>query len=331
MAQPTIIELVADGIRLEIVTAGAAVRRLVVTGADGPADVVLGLADPSAYGSGLDYLGATIGRFGNRIRGGRFMLDGVSHQLSTNENGNTLHGGVEGFDQRVWTVVDRSPDRLTLGLHSPDVDQGFPAALDVTVTYAVSAGSVTIEYRATTDRDTVVSLTNHTYFNLDDGGAGPVDDHMLEVTADAFTVVDAALLPTGELREVTGTPFDLRTPQRLGDVLARDDEQLRFGGGVDHNLVVRDTGPRHVATLRGRSGRTLVVESDQPGVQVYTGAHFDGTLVGTGGTAYGPRAGIALETQGFPDAPNQDHFPSQVLRPGETYASTTTWRIGHDG
>ncbi|NUO33833.1 MAG: galactose mutarotase [Dermatophilaceae bacterium] len=331
MAQPTIIELVADGIRLEIVTAGAAVRRLVVTGADGPADVVLGLADPSAYGSGLDYLGATIGRYGNRIRGGRFTLDGVSHQLSTNENGNTLHGGVEGFDQRVWTVVDRSPDRLTLGLHSPDGDQGFPAALDVTVTYAVSAGSVTIEYRATTDRDTVVSLTNHTYFNLDDGGAGPVDDHTLEVTADAFTVVDAALLPTGELREVTGTPFDLRTPQRLGDVLARDDEQLRFGGGVDHNLVVRGTGPRHVATLRGRSGRTLVVESDQPGVQVYTGAHFDGTLVGTGGTAYGPRAGIALETQGFPDAPNHDHFPSQVLRPGETYASTTTWRIGHDG
>ena len=325
-----VVELVADDIRLEIVAAGAAVRRLVVTDADGPADVVLGLADPTAYGSGLDYLGATIGRYGNRIRDGRFTLDGVSHQLSTNENGNTLHGGAEGFDRRRWAVVERHTDRVTLGLSSPDGDQGFPGALEVEVTYAVAPGAVTIDYRARTDRATVVSLTNHSYFNLDDAGAGPVDDHTLMVSADAFTVTDEALLPTGELRDVTGTPFDLREARRIGAVLARDDEQLRFGKGVDHNLVVRGSGPRHVVTLRGASGRTLTVHSDQPGVQVYTGAHFDGTLVGTDGTAYGPRAGIALETQGFPDAPNHPDFPSQVLRPGETYASTTTWRLGHD-
>ncbi|MFM6850808.1 MAG: aldose epimerase family protein [Terrabacter sp.] len=325
------VELVADGILLEVVTAGAAVRRLVVTDAGGTADVVLGLADPDSYGSGLDYLGATIGRYGNRIRAGRFTLDGISHQLTTNENGNTLHGGVEGFDQRPWAIVERHGDRVTLGLHSPDGDQGFPGALEVEVTYAVAPGAVTIGYRAHTDRATVVSLTNHSYFNLDDAGAGPVDDHTLTVPADAFTVTDAALLPTGELRDVTGTPFDLREPRRLGDVLAEDDEQLRFGKGIDHNLVVRGSGSRHVARLRGASGRTLAVHSDQPGVQVYTGVHFDGTLVGTRGTAYRARAGIALETQGFPDAPNQPDFPSQVLRPGQTYASTTTWRLGHDG
>jgi aldose 1-epimerase len=331
MAAPTVIDLVADGILLEVVTAGAAVRRLVVTDAGGTADVVLGLADAAAYGTGLDYLGATIGRYGNRIRGGRFTLDGVEHELATNEKGNTLHGGLVGYDQRTWTVVERHADRVTLGLHSPDGDQGFPGALDIAVTYAVAPGAVTIDYRATTDRDTVVSLTNHSYFNLDDAGAGPVDDHTLTVSADAFTVADAALLPTGEVRDVTGTPFDLREPRRIGDVLALDDEQLRFGQGIDHNLVVRGTGRRHVATLRGASGRTLVVESDQPGVQVYTGVHFDGTLTGTNGTAYGPRAGIALETQGFPDAPNHDHFPSPVLRAGETYASTTTWRLGREG
>lgn len=327
MTTPTSIELTADGITLEVVTAGAAVRRVVLTDDDGPVDVVLGFGDPAAYGTGRDYLGATIGRYGNRIRGGRFTLDGVAHQLATNENGNTLHGGTEGFDQRQWTVLEQYAGHVVLALHSADGDQGFPGALDVTVTISVTPASVRIDYRATTDRDTVVSLTNHAYVNLDGEGSGTIDDHELTVPADAFTVVDAALLPTGELRDVTGTPFDLRVPRRLGDVLASDDEQLRHGGGIDHNFAVRGSGLREVATLRGTSGRTLVVESDQPGLQVYTGTHFDGTIMGPGRTAYASRAGIALETQGFPDAPNHEGFPSAVLRAGHTYATTTIWRF----
>ena len=328
---PTSIELVADDIRLEVVTAGAAVRRLVLTDEEHPVDVVLGFADRTAYGTGLDYLGATIGRYGNRIAGARFALDGASHRLTPNENGNTLHGGAQGFDQRDWTVVEQDDRHVRLALRSPDGDQGFPGALDVTVTFSVGPKLVRIDYAATTDRDTVVSLTNHAYFNLDGDASGPVDDHELTLSADAFTVAGAQLLPTGELRDVTGTPFDFRRPTRIGDALAADDDQLALGGGIDHNLVVRGSGLRHVATLRGTSGRTLVVESDQPGVQVYTGAHFDGTVVGTSGTAYGARAGVALETQGFPDAPNQAGFPSTVLRAGDTYASTTTWRLGREG
>ena len=327
---PTSIELVADGVLLEVVTAGAAVRRLALVDGDDETDVALGFADAAAYGTGRDYLGATIGRYGNRIAGAAFALDGIEHTLAANENGNALHGGLLGFDQREWAVVDRDERHVRLALHSPDGDQGFPGALDVTVTYSVEPGAVRIDYTATSDADTVVNLTNHAYFNLDGEGSGPVDDHDLLVSADAFTVVGPGLAPTGELRDVTGTPFDFRRPTRIGDALARDDEQLVLGGGIDHNLVVRGSGFRHVATLRGRSGRTLVVESDQPGVQVYTGAHFDGTVVGTSGTAYGPRAGVALETQGFPDAPNHPGFPSTVVRAGETYASTTTWRLRRD-
>jgi aldose 1-epimerase len=327
---PTSIELRADGLLLEVVPAGAAVRRLVLLDGEDETDVVLGFDDASLYGTGRDYLGATIGRYGNRIAGARFTLDGVEHRLSPNENGNTLHGGADGFDQRAWTVVEHGESHVTLTLHSPDGDQGFPGALDVAVTYSVTAGVVRIEYAATTDSDTVVSLTNHTYFNLDGEGSGPMDAHRLTVSADAYTPVDGELVPTGEIRDVTGTPFDLRRPTVIADALAGDDVQLVRGQGIDHNFAVDGTGLRHVATLRGTSGRTLEVMSDQPGVQVYTGAHFDGTVIGTSGTAYGPRAGIALETQGFPDAPNHADFPSARLRRGDRYASTTTWRFGRD-
>ncbi|WP_330474457.1 aldose epimerase family protein [Terrabacter sp. C0L_2] len=327
---PTSIDLVADGLRLEVMTAGAAVRRLVLLDGQDEADVVLGFDDVALYGTGRDYLGATIGRYGNRLAGARFTLDGVQHRLSANENGNTLHGGAEGFDQRDWTVVDQGEGHVTLGLRSPDGDQGFPGTLDVRVTYRVEPGAVRLDYLATTDADTVVSLTNHTYFNLDGEGSGPVDAHRLTVSAEAFTPVDARLVPTGEVRDVSGTPFDLRRPTTIGDVLASEDEQLAHGHGLDHNFVVDGEGLRHVATLRGASGRTLEVTSDQPGVQVYTGAHFDGTVVGTSGTAYGPRAGIALETQAFPDAPNHPGFPSAVLRAGDRYESTTVWRFGHE-
>ncbi len=325
---PTSLELTAAGLLLEVVTAGAAVRRLVVTDDDGATNVVLGHEDPMMYAVDGGYLGATIGRFGNRLAGARFTLDGAEHTVTANEGGNALHGGLEGFDRRDWTIEEQGASHVRLGLHSPDGDQGFPGALDVTVTYSVAPGVVRIDYSATSDADTVVSLTNHTYFNLDGEGTGAVDAHHLAVSADAFTPVDSELIPTGEIRDVSGTPFDLRLPVRLGDALGRDDEQLTHGEGFDHNLVVTGTGPRPVATLRGSSGRTLEITSDQPGVQVYTGAHFDGTVMGTSGSAYGPRAGIALETQGFPDAPNHPNFPSARLRAGDRYASTTTWRLG---
>jgi aldose 1-epimerase len=326
---PDAVVLEAGGLLLEVVPAGASVRRLVVVGPNGDAtNVVLGHADPATYVVEGGYLGATIGRFGNRLSRGRFELDGTVHQVVTNEGPNALHGGTDGFDKREWTVVRVEPSLVELALHSPDGDQGFPGAVDVTVTYSVTPGAVRIDYRATTDRDTVLNLTNHAYFNLDGEGSGSVDDHVLSVEADAFTPTDAELIPTGEIRDVTGTAFDWRSPRPVGPALQADDEQLSFGQGLDHNFVVRGTGLRRVATLRGPSGLTLTVASDQPGVQVYTGAHFDGTVVGTSGTAYRPRAGIALETQGFPDAPNHPGFPSTVLRAGETTTSTTTWTFG---
>jgi aldose 1-epimerase len=327
--KPTSVELRAEGLLLEVLTAGAAVRRLEVTDDDGPpVGIVLGHADPRTYATDGGYLGATIGRFGNRIAGAAFDLDGETHALTANEGTTTLHGGADGFDRRAWTIVDRDDSGVTFALHSPDGDQGFPGALDVTVTYAVEAGRVRIDYTAVTDRDTVVNLTNHSYFNLDGEGSGPVDDHWLTLSASAFTPTDSLLIPTGEVRGVHGTPFDFRRSRRLGEALSHRDEQLTYGQGLDHNFVVAGLGLRHVATLRGASGRTLAVESDQPGVQVYTGAHFDGTVTGTSGTAYGPRAGIALETQGFPDAPNHFDFPTTVLRAGTEHRTTTVWRLG---
>ncbi|GAA2161396.1 aldose 1-epimerase [Humibacillus xanthopallidus] len=328
VAPPTSVLLRADGILLEVLTAGAAVRRLEVPAPDGrTVGIVLGHADARTYVTAGGYLGATIGRFGNRIAGASFELGGQTHRLSANEGTTTLHGGLDGFDHRPWTIVDQDASRVHFGLHSPDGDQGFPGALDVTVTYAVGPGLVRIDYEATADGDTLVNLTNHSYFNLDGEGSGPVDGHELTLSAGRFTPTDALLIPTGEVRRVDGTPFDFRAPRRVGEALAHRDEQLEHGQGLDHNFVVDGEGLRHVATLRGRSGLTLDVDSDQPGVQVYTGAHFDGTVTGTSGTAYGPRSGIALETQGFPDAPHHPGFPSTVLRAGEILRSTTVWRL----
>ncbi|KRE60205.1 aldose epimerase family protein [Nostocoides sp. Soil756] len=328
MATPRILDLTADGLRLELLTAGAAARRLVVDDEDGPADVVLGLADPASYVVDGGYVGAVVGRYGNRIDAGRLVVDGAEHRLTTNQFGNTLHGGADGFDRRDWELLDQGPSHATLGLTSPDGDQGFPGTLTVTVTYRVAPGSVTIEYGAETDAPTVLNLTHHAYFRLDAGAT--VDEHTLEVPASSFLALRPDLVPTGEVRAVAGTPFDLRTPTVLRDALARDDEQLRIAGGIDHHYVVDGAGMRMAARLVAPSGRWLEVHSDQPGVQVYTGAHFDGTQTGLDGRPLTERAGIALETQGYPDAPHHPDWPSTVLRPGERYATTTQWRLGRD-
>ncbi len=321
----------AEGIELEVLTTGAAVRRLRLVHVNHPlewVDVVLGHEDPATYRFEGGYLGAVVGRVANRLAGGRFTLHGQVVEVPTNEGPNTLHGGYEGFDRATWAVESADEDHLRLALTSPDGDCGFPGQVEVTVTYAVSPGEVRIDYTATSRRPTPFNVTNHSYLNLDGEGGGPVDDHELQVAASSFTPTDPDLVPTGEIRPVAGSPFDLRAGRRIGDVLAADDEQLRHGGGLDHNLVLDGDGLRVAARLQGASGRSLEVLTDQPGLQVYTGAHFDDSVTGPSGRTYGPRAGIALETQGFPDAPNHPGFPDITLRPGTPFSSRTIWRFG---
>lgn len=285
---------------VEVLTLGATVHRLLVDGRN----VVLGHADVAGRLASSDYVGGTIGRYANRIAGGRFPLGGSTVSVLTNDRGNSLHGGPEGFDVRLWDVVSHSADSLELTMTSPDGDQGFPGAVTAHVRYAVSGNTVTIAMSATTDATTVVGMTNHAYVNLD--GEGAIDDHELVVDSDLYTPVDGTSIPLGEHEPVDGTPFDLRAPAPLRAEL-------------DHNFVVRGEGLRRHARL-STPHATLEVWSDQPGLQVYTGDMFDGTV-------HHRRAGVALEPQIFPDSPHHPEWPSPVLEPGETYRSTIEWRF----
>lgn len=315
----------SDRLALEVLTAGAAVRRLTLDDG-GPVDLVLGHHDPGTYVADGGYLGATVGRFTNRLGGGRVVVDGTEHRVPPNDGANALHGGPEGWDRRTWEVLEEAPDRVVLGLVSPDGDQGLPGEVTARVTYEVAGDEVRLHHHATTTAATYLGMTNHAYFALDD--APDVLDHRLEVDASSFTPVGPDLLPTGEVLPVGGTPFDLRRARRIGDVLALDDEQLVRGGGLDHNLVVDGAGMRRAARLVGASGRCVEVHTDRPAVQVYTGAHFDGSLTGLDGRPLRRSAGVALETQGFPDAPHHPAFPDATLRPGEVFEARTTWRVG---
>ncbi len=330
---PRSLVLRSDRLLLEVLTSGASVRRLVVVddgAGGGPVDVVLGHADPMTYVGGGGYLGATVGRFTNRLARGRMVLDGVEVVVPANDGRNALHGGPVGFDAREWTVLEADASHVAFGLTSPDGDQGQPGTVEARVDYTLRGDEVTVAHRATTDRATYLGLTNHAYFHLDGEGSADVLDHTLEVAASSFTPVHEDLVPTGEVAPVDGTPFDLRRPRRLGDVLGERSDQLAHGGGLDHNLVLDGDGMRCAARLAAPSGRWLEVHTDRPGLQVYTGAHFDGTVTGIGGRPYGRSAGVALETQGFPDAPNHAGFPDGVLRPGEAFTSRTVWRLGRD-
>lgn len=330
---PTTVTLTAGDLQVDLVSTGAAVTRLLVGGesGDGPGqgvNVVLGHQHLSSYREVGGYLGTVVGRCANRIDGGRLPLGGTTHQLVRNDRGNTLHGGADGLDRREWRLEGATGTEATWSLTSPDGDQGFPGTLQVRVRYAVAPGVVSIDYTATTDAPTPVNLTNHAFFALDGEGAGDTGGHLLGVDADAYLPTREDQIPTGEVRDVEGTPFDLREAEQVSTVLAEDDdEQVRIAGGIDHHYVVPGEGLRRHATLVGRSGRRLEVWSDQRGIQVYTGAHFDGTLRGTSGAAYQRGAGIALETQGFPDAVNHESFPSVLLRPGQTYRSRTEWHL----
>lgn len=288
--------------------------------------MVLGYASINQRLASGDYRGATIGRYANRIARGHLEVDGTVHQLGTHDRGNSLHGGPDGFDRRLWKALTHAQDELVLRLVSPDADQGYPGEVTVTVRYAVSGNIVRIEHWATTDAPTVVNLTNHTYFQLDGEGNGTVDEHLLTVPAELVTPVDGTGIPLGGHLPVAETPFDLRRPAKLGVVVRQDHPQLRDARGIDHNYVVPGAGLRAHAVLESpRSGVRVEVRSDRPGLQVYSGNFLDGTASSTRGGRYRQGDGIAPEPQLFPDTPHHPDWPSAVLRPDDVYRSMIEW------
>ncbi|WP_432080786.1 aldose epimerase family protein [Streptomyces sp. WAC 04229] len=320
------------GTRMRVLSYGGAVQSLEIPDRRGRhANVSLGFDRLDDYVARSPHFGALIGRYGNRIAKGRFTLDGRRYQLSVNDGENSLHGGALGFDHRVWDVepfTDGPDVGLVLHYTSVDGEMGYPGTLRARVTYTLTRrGDWRIDYAATTDRATVVNLTSHVYWNLAGEGSGTVEDHELSIAASRYTPTDAGLIPTGELARVSGTPFDFRRGKPVGRDIRDDHPQLVTAKGFDHNWVL-DKGvtdrPEHVATLRDpASGRTLRIATDQPGLQFYSGNFLDGTLTGTGGALYRQGDALCLETQHFPDAPNQPSFPSTVLRPGQTYRTST--------
>ena len=325
------------GVEAVVISYGATLVSLRVPDRNGQAaDIVLGYDDLAGYEQGKSFLGATIGRYGNRIAGGEFTLDGKVFHLPKNDGPNSLHGGTRGFNKRVWTGVDRSradAQVLVLSYSSPDGEEGYPGTLKAKVTYTLpaEASELRIDYAATTDKDTIVNLTNHSYFNLSGDTSKEIVDQQLLLRAREFTPVDATLIPTGELRAVRGTPFDFTVPTAIGNRINQDDEQLKFGKGYDHNWVLERTekGGLQLAAevFEPTSGRVLQVLTTEPGIQFYSGNFLDGTAKGKGGQLYSHRTGLCLETQHFPDSPNHPKFPSTVLKPGEPYRSTTVLRF----
>jgi len=329
-----------DGFRVEISDFGGTVVRMIAPDRQGrSADVVLGFDSVERYETDSPYFGGIIGRFGNRIAHGQFMLDGAVIKLPCNNTPNGipchLHGGVVGFDKVMWSATAKmtaeGPSlRLTYG--SSHGEEGFPGNLGVTVTYTVTAeNALRLEYHATTDRPTPVNLTNHSYFNLRGEGNGTILGHQLTLNARSYTPVNAGLIPTGAIAPVSGTPLDFTSPRAIGESIDANDEQLRHAGGYDHNWVLAQ---EHAGlTLAARvyepeSGRTLDVFTTEPGIQFYSGNFLNGSLAGKAGQHYPWRGGFCLETQHFPDAPNQPHFPSVILRPGQEYRSSTEYRFG---
>jgi aldose 1-epimerase len=297
------------------------------------ADIVLGYDSLDGYLSDKAYFGALVGRYANRIAHGEFKLDGVTYKLAKNNGENSLHGGIRGFSKVVWEakeVSSKDGPSLQLNYLSKDGEEGYPGNLRVQVVYTLSdANELKIDYSATTDRKTVLNLTNHSYFNLAGQGTGDILGHELVIKADRFTPVDSGLIPTGELRPVAGTPFDFRSKTPIGSRINQDDEQLKLGKGYDHNWVLAGTGTLSLAAraVEPNSGRVLEVWTTEPGVQFYTGNFLDGTAHGKGGVSYGFRTGFCLETQHFPDSPNHPEFPSTVLRPGQKFHSVTVFKF----
>ena len=324
------------GLRAEIAELGGAIVSLTAQDRDGAfADIVLGFDDLDSYLADTNpYFGAIVGRYANRIAGGRFTLDGETHDLPQNDGTNSLHGGVRGLSRVVWEgepFEDGNGAGVVLRYRSPDGEEGYPGNVDFEVRYLLtSIGDLRIEADAVTDEPTVVNLSFHSYFNLKGEGEGDILGHELVLNSEEYTPVDDALIPTGEIAPTEGTPMDFRDAAAIGGRVDDDFEQLRFGGGYDHNWVLRpteDDDELRVAAIvvEPTSGRKLVVKTTAPGLQLYTGNFLDGTLVGKSGRPYVHRGGLCLETQHFPDSPNQPSFPSTVLRPGETYRQVTEY------
>ncbi|WP_322937340.1 aldose epimerase family protein [Nocardioides bizhenqiangii] len=315
----------APGPELHLLRHGATLHRLVVTGGDGVRrDVSVALPGAAELLASSDYLGGTIGRYANRIAGGRFELDGEKLEVATHDRGNHLHGGPDGFDRRTWDLVSHDADTARLRLVSPDGDQGFPGEVTAEAAFSVAGDTVTLELTAETTRPTVVNLTSHVYLNLEGGGS--VDDHLLQVPASSYTPVDETGIPYGGHAPVDGTPFDLREPARVGELVRSAHEQVVQAAGIDHNLVVDGAGWRPVAVLSApRTATRMELWSDQGCLQVYTGNFLDGTQVSRDGRLLRQGDGIALEPQLAPDTPNHPEWPSAVLRPGELYRSRMAW------
>jgi aldose 1-epimerase len=294
-------------------------------------DVALGFDTLDGYiANPGPYFGAIVGRYGNRIAKARFSLGGVEYKLAANNGVNSLHGGEKGFDKRVWKAKQTGAS-LELTYVSQDGEEGYPGTLTSTVTYTVSEeNELRIEYSATTDKETVLNLTSHSYFNLAGQGEGDILAHLVTIHADRFTPVDAGLIPTGELRSVNGTAFDFRKPRAIGDRIGAAEEQIRLGKGYDHNYVLNGAGGGLVPAVtvtEPKSGRVMEVSTTEPGVQFYTGNFLDGTAKGKGGKTYHQRYGFCTETQHFPDSPNRPDFPSAALKPGARFQSTTVFRF----
>jgi aldose 1-epimerase len=322
------------GIEVKIINYGAIITSIRTPDRQGRfADIVLGFDDLKGYVENPRFFGAVPGRYANRIAKGRFTIDGKSYELATNNGANHLHGGVKGFDKVVWTAepfANNGTAGVTLRYTSRDGEEGYPGTLNATVTYTLTPRDELIaEYGATTDKPTHVNLTQHSYFNLAGEGNGSVTHHQMMINADRYTPVDAGLIPTGQLAPVEGTPFDFRKPVEIGARIDADDEQIRRGGGYDHNFVLNSGRGLHLAARASEpsSGRTLVVETTEPGVQFYSGNRLAKTT-GKDGHVYDARSGFCLETQHFPDSPNQPNFPSTLLRPGATYATKTVFTFG---
>jgi aldose 1-epimerase len=325
-----------NGVEVAISTYGGVVVSLKVPDRDGKlGDVVLGFDSVGGYVSDKSYFGAIIGRYGNRIGHGQFSLDGKTYTLAKNNGENTLHGGNKGFNKAVWTAKEtpaKDGQALELTYLSKDGEEGFPGNLHVRVVYTLTDSSaLRIDYSATTDKDTVVNLTNHSYFNLAGPGSGDILGHVLMIEADKFTPVDSGLIPTGQLRDVAGTPFDFRKPTAIGARIESNDEQIKLGGGYDHNFVLRRKmgAPISMAArvVDPKTGRVLEVWTTEPGLQFYTGNFLDGSAHGKGGISYTKRSAFCLETQHFPDSPNKPKFPSTELKPGEGYHTTTIYKF----
>jgi aldose 1-epimerase len=324
-----------NGVEVSIMNYGAVIVSLKTPDARGRlADIVLGFDTLDGYLKENPYFGAVVGRYGNRIAKGKFELDGKAYTLAKTNGENAPHGGIKGFDKKVWqaeATEGETAQTLTLHCVSPDGEEGYPGTLKASVRYTLNdSDDLEVAYSATTDKPTVVNLTNHTYFNLAGAESGPILNQELMLNASKMTPVDAGLIPTGELKDVTGTPFDFRKPTAIGARIDADDEQIKRGGGYDHNFVIDRTAPGLALAARATepsNGRVLEVWTTEPGVQFYTGNFLDGTLQGKRGTVYEKRMAFCLETQHYPDSPNHVQFPSTRLDPGQEYKSTTVFKF----